>query len=191
MRIIAGSLRGLKLKTPKGMTTRPTSDRVKESLFNILGTRVYHAKVLDLFAGTGNLGLEALSRGALQAVFVDRVTANLIHKNLVKTRLEAKARVFSQDVEQVLKRLANKGEIFDLLFADPPYHQGLAERTLTILAAHPALLSTSGLCMIEHEGEKVLPEAVGAWKKTRVRGYGKTTAISFYAQRTEIEEETR
>ena len=105
MRIITGSARGCRLKTPKGAeVTRPTADRVKESLFNILGNLVQERKVLDIFAGTGNLGLEALSRGAASAVFVDKATTGLIRENLDLTRLSDKGTVRSGDVFAELSR---------------------------------------------------------------------------------------
>ena len=105
MRIITGTARGCRLKTPKGDGTRPTADRIKESLFNILGQLVYERRVLDIFAGTGNLGLEALSRGADSAVFVDQATGGLIKENAAHTRLAAKAEVVSGDVFSALRRL--------------------------------------------------------------------------------------
>ena len=121
MRIITGSARGCRLKTPKGQATRPTSDRIKESLFNILGSKVYGRKVLDIFAGTGNLGLEALSRGAASACFVDQATAALIRENAVHTRLKDRATVHGGDVFAQLTRFEQGGASFDLIFCDPPY----------------------------------------------------------------------
>ena len=131
MRIITGSARGCRLKTPKGAeVTRPTADRVKESLFNILGSMVAGRKVLDIFAGTGNLGIEALSRGAQSAVFVDKATAKLIGENLQLTRLAEKAVVRSSDVFAELSRQGAGKAKFSLIFCDPPYHKGLWQQGL-------------------------------------------------------------
>ena len=124
MRIITGTAKGCNLKTPKGMNTRPTSDRVKESLFSILGSDAC-GRVLDVFAGTGALGLEALSRGADSCVFIDRETADIISFNAEHTRLADRCRVLKGDVFALLHRLAGEGKQFDLVFCDPPYHQGL------------------------------------------------------------------
>ena len=151
MRIITGSARGCRLKTPKGAeVTRPTADRVKESLFNILGSLVTDRKVLDIFAGTGNLGLEALSRGARSAVFVDKATARLIEENLTLTRLQDKGVVRSGDVFAELSRQgAGKAE-FSLIFCDPPYHRGLWQRALQQIDTTPGLLAENGIFVVEH-----------------------------------------
>ena len=136
MRIITGSARGCRLKTPQGQeTTRPTADRVKESVFNILGSMVQDRRVLDLFAGTGNLGLEALSRGAAAAVFADRTTADLIRENARRTRLEDRVQVLSGDVFAILRRLEAQGERFSLIFCDPPYHKGLWQQALAAIGS--------------------------------------------------------
>ena len=181
MRIITGSARGCRLKTPHGQeTTRPTSDRVKESLFNILGQMVLDRKVLDIFAGTGNLGLEALSRGAASAVMVDRATADLIRDNAKLTRLQDKVEVRSGDVLAELSRLQASGRQFDLIFCDPPYHLGLWEKALCTIDASEGLMAKNGILIIEHGAdEDVQPELS---KLTRVmnRRYGHTTQLSFY-----------
>ena len=144
MRIITGRARGVRLKAPKGLSTRPTSDRVKESLFNILGARVQNRRVLDLFAGTGSLGLEALSRGAARAVMVDRATGNILQDNAEHAKLSELARIMRGDVFTALTRLAADGETFDLVFCDPPYGKGLWERALTALDGS-SLLSEGAL----------------------------------------------
>lgn len=124
---------GCRLKTPKGQETRPTSDRVKESLFNILGQKVSGRHVLDIFAGTGNLGLEALSRDAADACFVDQATAALIKENAAHAHLLERAEVHGGDVFAELSRFARAGRSFDLIFCDPPYHKGLFEQALVFL----------------------------------------------------------
>ena len=120
MRVISGKARGVQLKTPDGMTTRPTADRVKEALFSIIQFDIPTAKVLDLFGGTGQLGIEALSRGAKSAVFVDagEPACRLIKENLRRTKLEADATVIRSDYLAYLKRCKEK---FDIIFLDPPF----------------------------------------------------------------------
>ena len=198
MRIITGSARGCRLKTPKGQATRPTSDRIKESLFNILGPKVYGRKVLDIFAGTGNLGLEALSRGAASACFVDQATAALIRENAVHTRLQDKAAVHGCDVFAQLSRFAQGGESFDLIFCDPPYHKGLAWRALTFfdestVLAHAGILVVAqsivlGILVVEHGAdENDMPE-LSELRCVLNRRYGRTTQLSFFQRKAYLKE---
>ena len=179
MRIITGSARGAKLKTPKGMDTRPTADRVKESLFNILGGRVAGCQVLDIFAGTGNLGLEALSRGAAAAVFIDRATADLIKENAAHTHLSAQADVRRGDVFAGLSRLAADGKQFDLVFCDPPYHKGLWERALAFLDVSP-LLTARAIVVIEHGVDENDIPPLQSLSLRRNQAYGRTTQLSIF-----------
>ena len=179
MRIITGRARGARLKTPKGLLTRPTSDRVKESLFSILGGRVVGRRVLDLFAGTGSLGLEALSRGAASAVFVDRATEHVLRENAEHTRLDEAARILRGDVFSVLSRLAAESAVFDLVFCDPPYHKGLWERALTALDASP-VLSEGALVIVESgEDEKDIP-SLSRLSLVREERYGHTTRMRIF-----------
>lgn len=183
MRIITGSARGCRLKTPQGAaTTRPTADRVKESLFNILGDMVRGRTVLDLFAGTGNLGLEALSRGAAAATFVDRATASLITENAQRTRLAAQATVCAGDVWQVLGRLAAQGQQFSLIFCDPPYHLGLWQRALTTLDSAD-LLTPEGILVVEHGADEDDLPVLTRLERRDHRRYGHTTQVSFFQWR--------
>ena len=128
MRIIAGTAKGTRLKTPKGMKTRPTADRVKVSVFGILADRPVDAVVLDLFAGTGALGLEALSRGAAAATLVDKgaESIKIIADNVNLAKMGKSVTICREDVFQAVKRLAKAGVVFDLIFCDPPYNLGLA-----------------------------------------------------------------
>ena len=179
MRIITGRARGARLKTPKGLLTRPTSDRVKESLFSILGGRVVGRRVLDLFAGTGSLGLEALSRGAASAVFVDRATEHVLRENAEHTRLNETARILRGDVFSALSRLAAESAVFDLVFCDPPYHKGLWERALTALDASP-VLSEGALVIVESgEDEKDIP-SLSRLSLVREERYGHTTRVRIF-----------
>lgn len=190
MRIITGSARGCRLKTPKGAeVTRPTADRVKESLFNILGTLVPGRKVLDIFAGTGNLGLEALSRGAETAVFVDKATAKLIAENLAFTRLTEKAVVRSGDVFAELTRQASAKAEFSLIFCDPPYHKGLWQQALRQIDGSQGLMAANGILVVEHGAdENDMPE-LSRLKLVHNRRYGHTTQISFFQWRDYVEAE--
>ena len=179
MRIITGKARGARLKSPKGLMTRPTSDRIKESLFSILGGRVVGRRVLDLFAGTGSLGLEALSRGAASAVFVDRATEHVLRENAEHTRLNETARILRGDVFSVLSRLAAESAVFDLVFCDPPYHRGLWERALTALDASP-VLSEGALVIVESgEDEKEIPP-LSRLSLVREERYGHTTRVRIF-----------
>lgn len=134
MRVIAGTARRLNLVTPKGFSTRPTSDKVKETLFNILQPHLYGVRFLDLFAGSGGIGIEALSRGAREAVFIekDKEALNCINKNIATTHFEEKAVVIASDVFSGLYNITSK-EPFDIIFMDPPYNTGLEEQVLNVL----------------------------------------------------------
>lgn len=167
MRVIGGSAGGRKLATPKGDRVRPTADRVKEALFSILSSRfgsLDGLTVLDLFAGTGNLGIEALSRGAASATFVDihPQSRELIRRNLTLTGLADRAEVVSLDVLAALQRLADQGRRFDLVFVDPPYRElELMHKVLRMLADYP-LTTAFGLIVLESDAKTVpvLPEVL-------------------------------
>ena len=151
MRIISGQARGRALTAPAGEKTRPTLDYVRESLFNIIRWDVVDAQVLDLFAGTGALSLEALSRGAKQAVLIDmdRDACNAIKKNMESTRLGENCRLIARDYRQAMDALAREGETFDVVFIDPPYKM---ENTGEMCAAlyDKGLLSDAFLIVVEH-----------------------------------------
>ena len=190
MRIITGSARGCRLKTPKGAeVTRPTADRVKESLFNILGDFVPGRKVLDIFAGTGNLGLEALSRGAQSAVFVDKATAKLIEENLRLTRLAEKGTVRGGDVFAELSRQAAGGAEFTLIFCDPPYHQGLGQRALCQIDQSEGLMAAAGILVVEHGADENDYPELDRLQMVHNRRYGHTTQLSFFQWRSYMEAE--
>ena len=177
MRVITGSARGCRLKELEGMETRPTTDRVKEGLFNIIQFDIEGRKVLDLFAGTGQLGIECLSRGAASAVFVDRRTdaVKLIRENLKATRLSDKARVVSGDSMEFLKNLR---ESFDLIFLDPPYEAGLLEPAIAHIAKFD-ILSPHGIIVAEHPVGMALPALAAPYRLHRTYRYGKI-ALSLY-----------
>ena len=135
MRVIAGTRRSLPLKTLKDDRVRPTTDRIKETLFNMLSPYVPGCRFLDLFAGSGAIGIEALSRGAEEAVFVDssREAVEVIRENLRFTKLTDQARVLSDDVAGAIRRLETEGKAFGIIFMDPPYREGLQLKTLEAL----------------------------------------------------------
>lgn len=191
MRIITGKARGLRLNVPKNYDVRPTADRVKESLFNILGNKVNGAQVLDLFAGSGNLGLEAWSRGAAGIQFVDhsRASLRLVESNIKKCHAEAECSVLQCDAPTALARLYKKGRRFDLIFADPPYNKELLQKVLANLAAYP-VLAEGGWLIMEHsahdEAEAALPEEYVIFRRQK---YGET-CLSFVCYSTAPEEHT-
>lgn len=177
MRIIAGSAKGTRLVTPKGWNIRPTLDRVREALFSILAARLPKARFLDLFAGTGANGLEALSRGAAQATFIDcdRRALAIIEKNLQLTHLSA-GRCLQLDLPKDLPRIAGP---FDIVFADPPYDFS-AYADLLHAIDNAQLLAQNGLLILEHRQNTLLPELSGKFTRRRIAEYG-DTHLSFYA----------
>ena len=183
MRIIAGASKGRKLATPKSQSIRPTSDRVKESLFNILGSEVEGKVVLDLFAGTGNLGIEALSRGAERVIFVEkgRKALQLIQRNITQIGLEGRVEIIPRDANRAIGILKGKGEIFDLILMDPPYEKGLIKRTLIKLISHP-IYHTGSILVIEHDRREPMPDTLEGWNLVRERRLG-DTVISFLTPR--------
>ncbi len=191
MRIISGTARGSKLKAPKGLTTRPTADRIKESLFNILQPHLSDKIVLDLFAGSGALGLEALSRGAQKAYFIDRDRDSLlaVKSNIEHTHQQEKAVVCAGDVFQQLGVLKRKQVKCDLIFSDPPYHKGLTEQILLYLTEHD-LINVGGFLVLEMGQDEKLPEISHLWEIWRSRNYGKTTVIHILQRREEEKNES-
>ncbi len=150
MRVIAGTARHRKLRTIDGMDTRPTTDRIKETLFNMLQMRLAQCRFLDCFSGSGAIGIEALSRGAQKAVFIEKnpKAAACIRENLKTTDLEARALLLVTDVLSGLSRLDSQGQEFDLIFMDPPYDQMLEQQVLTYLSGS-GLLAEDGLVIVE------------------------------------------
>jgi 16S rRNA (guanine966-N2)-methyltransferase len=162
MRVIAGTAKGHRLMVPGGLNTRPTADRVKEALFSVLADRVAGAAVLDLFAGSGALGIEALSRGADRGIFVDssRSSIEAIHKNLIKTGLLSKAEVWRAPATRALDKLIARGQRFDLIFLDPPYKikrielEGILETV-----SREKLIMSGGMIVLEHSVKALSVEA--------------------------------
>ena len=183
MRVIAGTARGIPLRAPRDPGTRPVTDRVKETLFAILGERVVDATVLDLYAGSGALGIEALSRGAARAVFVERGRAALatIRQNLAATHLEARGTIVSQDVERFLARGSERGP-YRLAFLDPPYEE---RAILAPLERLLPLLSPDASVVVKHfwRTDVPAPPGLAPW---RTRRFGET-ALTFLAPAREDE----
>lgn len=179
MRIISGTSKGRKLVTPRSQSLRPTSDRVKESMFNILQDDIVGKVVLDLFAGTGNLGIEALSRGAKKTIFVEkgRQALRLIQRNLTQFGLEERSEILPKDANRAIGILKQRGESFDLILMDPPYEKGLIQRTLMKLNSYP-IYHKDSILVIEHDRREPLSTVMDGWNLIRQRRIG-DTLISF------------
>ena len=187
MRIIAGALKGRVLAPVRGRM-RPTAAKVREAVFNILGAAVPGVRVLDLFAGTGALGIEALSRGAAAAVFVEDHPQSLkvLRRNLEDLDLLDRATVWPLTVAAAVKKLAGRGERFGLAFLDPPYGGGAAA-ALSVLDSHH-LLAPGARVAVEHSRRETLPEACGGLRRLEVRRYGDTQVAFYLAEAPEPQE---
>lgn len=179
MRITGGLDRGRKLRAPRGLTTRPTAAKVREAIFNILGPPPDGA-VLDLFAGTGALGLEALSRGASHVVFVERDARALaaLQRNLRELQLQDRAKVINRDARQAVRQLAGTGLRFSWVFIDPPYAAGEVDGILAELKSADLLAGTA-VIIVEHDKRHEPPEHAGDIALCDRRYYG-DTGLSFY-----------
>jgi len=173
MRIIAGEFRGRKISRPEGADIRPTKDRVREAVFNMIAADVPGSRTLDLFAGSGAYGLEALSRGAAEAVFVDNSgpCVSVMEGNIRLLGVGDRSHIIRRDVEPALEDMGGDKEKFDLIFADPPYKMGLAKKTL-IMINHYDILSTPGLLIMEHHVSESVPDAEGDVSVCKQKTYG-------------------
>lgn len=181
-RVIAGSAKGLPLKVPKRNTTRPTGDRIKESLFNILGAKVIGARVLDVFSGTGALGIEALSRGAESAVFIEnnREALMCLRDNIERSRMTARTVVISSRElpnRRHFERTRFGNEPLDLVFADPPYDQGYMDELISWIEKEPPLAPGS-ILIVERSEKEEIPEGMRNMSVIRENRYG-NTILSF------------
>ena len=181
VKVISGTLKGSVLKLPKA-GLRPTQERVKKSLFDILGDRVPEACVLDLFAGTGNLGIEALSRGAVRATFVEWETASVrfLWENLSRLGLLDRGEVLRENSFKAIRRLSHQGAKFDLVFVDPPYNIEVTTKFLRSLGRCD-ILNPSALVVVRHPRKQPLSGEEGALNLIRQECYG-LTAVSFYVR---------
>jgi len=175
MRITAGKQRGRRLQSPKGLRTRPTSDLLRQAIFNVVETRVQGGRVLDVFAGTGAVGLEALSRGAAAATFIERDCQALasLRANLASLGVASRARVIAEDALVALGGLAGAGEAFDCVFVDPPYGGDLALRCVEVLAPG-RILSENALLVVQAFHKSVLPVRIETLSRWWDRRYGET-----------------
>jgi len=179
LRVISGNLRGKRLFSPKGQELRPTSDRVKEAIFDILQDQFQGQNVLDLFAGTGALGIEGLSRGASKAVFVEESPRSLsaLRRNIEECRLKDRAEVLGRKVLPALKILEARGEAFGLIFLDPPYDRGEARRVLEVLS-RSSILTPETLVVAEHSLSEGI-DSIPSLQRVDRRKYGRTL-VSFF-----------
>ena len=180
MRVITGKFKGRRLRAPAGLAVRPTGDRVKESLFNILAERTSGSTWLDLFAGTGAMGIEALSRGACRVVFVESQPEayRALEYNIAHCRIQEGCVLIQSDIRRALRQCQKAGWTFNIIFLDPPYQSDLYETTLNDLAAGP-LVAPEGLVIAEHHRKIPLRDAYGPLRRTQTRTYG-TTEVSIY-----------
>ncbi len=178
MRVITGTARGRRLNELKGNETRPTTDKVKESIFNIIQFDIEGRRVLDLFAGTGQLGIECLSRGAQSATFVDARSdaARLIRENLKVTELEERGTVLTADYAAMLSAAKEK---YDLIFLDPPYETKLLDRSLELISQFD-ILREHGIIVCESPQDKTLPELSAPYSKYREYRYGKIKVTVYH-----------
>ena len=194
MRVIAGTYRSRKLRTLRGLALRPSSDRLRETLFNILGPEIEDAVFVDLFAGSGAVGIEALSRGARRAIFAEkhRAAATLLRANLeslgiplagprddVNKSFGGTAEIFAQDACAVIEQLAVRGTKADFVFADPPYADSDAYSDVLDLLGESEMLVPGSRLILEHERRRELPAIAGQLERVRVLEQG-TAALSFY-----------
>ena len=189
LRVISGKARGLKLDSPKNQDVRPTTDRVKESLFNIINPYIRESNILDLFAGTGSLGIECLSRGAKNCVFVDKSkdSINIIKSNVKKARVENESTILNIDFKDAVKRLSSQNQKFDVIFMDPPYYENMFIECLKIID-ELTLVYEDGIIVVEHDTKDLLDESIGNLVKSRDKKYGNTT-LTFYKLEAQNEQE--
>ena len=185
MRIIGGNLKKKKLNSISGLKIRPTADRLRESIFNIISVRIKDAVVLDLFAGTGAMGIEALSRGAKLSVFIDhyRTALSVIERNIRACSLKKSAKIIRWDIIKNLNCIKSADFSFDLVFIDPPYARNLVKQTLLNLQCSRCL-DKKALIIVEHSILEPVPEHILTFKRTYQKKYGKTMVSYLSLTRT-------
>lgn len=181
MRVVSGVCKGRPLKAVPGNTTRPTTDKVKEAIFNMIGPYFDGGIGLDLFAGSGGLGLEALSRGLDKVIFIDRdaKAIHVIHENIRACNMEEKAEVYRNDSDRALKALIKREIKLDYIFLDPPYKKQQLVSLIQKMEEH-SLLNTNGIIVCEHSHDVELPETIGTFSQMKHEKYG-IIAVSIYS----------
>ncbi len=185
MRVVSGSAKGRRLHTPGKLDIRPTSDKIKESLFNVLGERVAESRFLDLCAGSGAVGIEALSRGAREVFFVDysRESMELAKKNISLCGFGLsdvpKVNMVYMEGERAIEKFAIDGISFDLVFVDPPYQGDILDIILAKISLHPLIVAEEGIVVVEHYSKRDIPGNLGPLSLDRSKRYGDTT-LSYY-----------
>ncbi|MEC0269432.1 16S rRNA (guanine(966)-N(2))-methyltransferase RsmD [Paenibacillus anseongense] len=182
MRVISGTAKGRSLKAVPGISTRPTTDKVKEAIFSMIGPYFDGGQVLDLFAGTGGLGIEALSRGMDKAVFIDieKKSIDTIQHNLQVAGLKDQAEIYRTDAARALKALAKREQQFQLVFLDPPYKMKVIVDLINAMETQ-AIVEASTTIVVEHDAKDVLDDVIGGFKQQRRADYG-DTAVTIYKQ---------
>ncbi len=184
MRVIAGQAKNKKLKAPPDLSTRPITDMIKEALFNVLGSKVHDAIFLDLFAGSGSVGIEALSRGAKQVVFVDSSynAVKIIKYNLEQCRFSTGVEVYKNDVFKALDILEKRKLVFNIIYIDPPFtNPDIFDEVMSYLDDKPQLLEPSGIIIIRTQRKKSLPEQYKNLRKSRLSEYGESV-LHYYCK---------
>lgn len=190
MRIIAGAAKGRRLKSLRGRVLRPTAERVREAVFGSLGVRVEGGRFLDLYAGAGTVGLEALSRGAVQATFVEfhRPAGRVIEENARRCGFEGLVRVIVAPVARGLARLRREGAAFELVYVDPPYDTGEVGGTMAWLGQWVRMVSGEGIVICQHSRHEEIDEQIGGLIRMRRRRFGETV-VDFYQPGSRSEQE--
>ena len=180
MRITAGTLKNRKINSREGRETRPTLERIKEAIFSIIGDKIIKMKFLDLYSGTGNMAIEALSRGAERAIMIeqDKEALRIIIENINNLKLDNQCRAYKNDVLRAIEILDRKNEKFDIIFMDPPYKENITEETI-IKISESNILNKDGIIISEHSIYEKLGNKIGKFVKYDERDYNKKI-ISFY-----------
>ena len=180
MRVTAGTLKNRKIKSREGRETRPTLERIKEAIFSIIGDKVVDAKFLDLYSGTGNIAIEALSRGAKRAVMIeqDKEALRIIIDNIDTLGLTNVSRDYKNDVSRAIEILRRKNEKFDIIFLDPPYKENISISTIGKVSENN-ILAEGGIIISEHSIYEKMPEKIGNFVKYDERNYNKKI-VTFY-----------
>jgi len=188
LRVVSGKNKGISLKAVPGNSTRPTTDKVKEAIFNMIGPYFQGGMGLDLFAGSGGLGIEGLSRGLDHVIFVDREgkAIHTIKNNLAACNLESQAEVYRNDADRALKALIKREKTFDYIFLDPPYKKQQLEKVLTTISEE-GLLSKEGIIVCEHGSDISLPETVSRLQQIKHEKYG-IIGVSIYSTQNSTED---